>query len=119
MTLFRTGTYGEVNIPWQIGYQSGQGPASSTLGSFTPATGTVTIPHGVEKKDFNVTVCYLIYRKIKANNHYIITVIETQQFSSFKSLLFSILILYKTKWFKIFDHEHFSYCCCCSYSKVL
>ena len=56
MTLFRTGTYGPVSIPWQIGYRSGQEPGDGVLGSITPQTGTVTIPHGVDTKDFSVTV---------------------------------------------------------------
>ncbi|VDI35962.1 G-protein coupled receptor 98 [Mytilus galloprovincialis] len=59
MTLYRTGTYGPVSIPWQIGYRSGQEPGDGVLGSITPQTGTVTIPHGVDTKDFSVTVTAL------------------------------------------------------------
>ena len=63
ITLKRIGTYGTVNIPWQIGYPSGQEPATGTLGNISPQTGTVTIPHGGETKDFSITVC--IYSLVK------------------------------------------------------
>lgn len=56
MTLHREGTYGTVTVPWQIGYPSGQDPVQGSLGSITPSTGTVTIPHGMETKSFAVTV---------------------------------------------------------------
>ena len=59
LTLTRQGLYGSLEVAWQSGYLEGEQPVGFELGIITPASGTVTIPHGTAEKNFTVQVCTL------------------------------------------------------------
>ena len=56
MTIIREGIYGTLNVPWQNGFPEGRVLAGFTEGSVVPASGSVTIPHGMDEKNFTVQV---------------------------------------------------------------
>ena len=58
ITLSRVGLYGSINIPWRSGFPDSQLPQGFVEGDMSPVSGSVSIAHGVETKNFTVLVSY-------------------------------------------------------------
>ncbi|KAL4228132.1 hypothetical protein ACF0H5_013567 [Mactra antiquata] len=54
LTIVREGIYGTLEVPWQSGFPGGRVPASFTEGKIVPDSSSITIPHGVEEKNFTI-----------------------------------------------------------------
>lgn len=59
LTLTRQGLYGTIHVPWNSGFPSGGKPEFFTEGQITPPTGSLTIQHGIQTKNFTVSVSWL------------------------------------------------------------
>lgn len=60
--------YGTLDVSWQSGFPEGRVLAGFVEGSVVPASGSITIPHGVEEKNFTIEVHslypYILYHLI-------------------------------------------------------
>ena len=56
LNISRLGSYGMVQIDWQIGFEGANLPPRFTLGSVSPASGTVSLLNGVDSETFTVQV---------------------------------------------------------------
>ncbi|XP_041376199.1 adhesion G-protein coupled receptor V1-like [Gigantopelta aegis] len=56
LDLIRFGTYGSINVDWISGVEDTKLPSGVRNGIITPTLGTVSMPHGVETKQFTVQV---------------------------------------------------------------
>ncbi|XP_076465116.1 adhesion G-protein coupled receptor V1-like isoform X2 [Babylonia areolata] len=56
LTVVRNGVYGSVTVYWATGQPEVSLPTGVTNGYFSPASGTVRLPHGAESKNFTVQV---------------------------------------------------------------
>lgn len=59
MTVVRQGMYGTLDVSWQNGFPQGNVLAGFTQGTVVPASGKITIPHGMDEKNFTVEVIYV------------------------------------------------------------
>ena len=50
--------YGTLEVSWQGGFQQGRVLAGFVQGAITPASSSVTIPHGIDEKNFTIEVIY-------------------------------------------------------------
>ena len=56
LNISRLGSYGRVQIDWQIGFEGDNLPAGYTLGSLSPASGSASLGNGVDSYTFTVQV---------------------------------------------------------------
>lgn len=56
VTIMRQGTYGSLSVDWATGELAGSLTAGVTNGEILPASGTISVPHGVESRNFTVQV---------------------------------------------------------------
>ena len=52
----RLGSYGDIQVDWQSGYQPGGVPPGFILGTMTPQIGSIDMIHGQEEQSFRVQV---------------------------------------------------------------
>ena len=64
LTITRSGIYGSIMVDWTTGQLAASLPPGVTNGQITPATGSVSLGHGEESKNFTVQV-----RKTKVQNN--------------------------------------------------
>ena len=56
LNISRLGAYGTVQIDWQIGFEGANLPPGFTLGSLSPASGTLSLQNGVDSEMVTVQV---------------------------------------------------------------
>lgn len=67
LTLTRRGLYGTIHVPWSSGLPSGSKPEWYTEGQITRSSGSLTIQHGIQSRNFTISVgCFV---KIRFFNH--------------------------------------------------
>ena len=56
LTITRSGIYGSIIVDWTTGQLAASLPPGVTNGQITPATGSLSLGHGEESKNFTVQV---------------------------------------------------------------
>lgn len=67
LTLTRRGLYGTIHVPWGSGLPSGSKPEWYTEGQITPSSGSLTVQHGIQSRNFTISVSCFV--KIRFFNH--------------------------------------------------
>lgn len=67
LTLTRRGLYGTIHVPWGSGLPSGSKPEWYTEGQITPSSGSLTVQHGIQSRNFTISVSCFV--KIRLFNH--------------------------------------------------
>ncbi|XP_061172919.1 adhesion G-protein coupled receptor V1-like [Saccostrea echinata] len=62
LILTRRGLYGTIHVPWRSGFPSGGKPEFFTEGQITPPSGSLTMPHGIQTKNFTISVVAVLNR---------------------------------------------------------
>lgn len=63
LTLTRRGLYGTIHVPWGSGLPSGSKPEWYTEGQITPSSGSLTVQHGIQSRNFTISVsCFVKIR---------------------------------------------------------
>ena len=65
MTITRRGLYGTIHIPWSSGFPPGANPEMYSEGQITPPSGSVTIQHGIQSKNFTISVSWCSHDRFK------------------------------------------------------
>lgn len=58
VTITRRGLYGTIHIPWSSGFPPGGKPEMYSEGQITPPSGSLTIQHGIQSKNFTISVSW-------------------------------------------------------------
>lgn len=56
LTIQRLGSYGNVDVTWQMGHKPGDIPAGFMDGAVTPSTGQIRLVQGESTETFTITV---------------------------------------------------------------
>ncbi|XP_053406312.1 adhesion G-protein coupled receptor V1-like [Mercenaria mercenaria] len=56
LTVIREGMYGTLEVSWQSGFPEGRVPVDFTEGTMVPDSSSIKIPHGIDEKNFTVSL---------------------------------------------------------------
>ena len=78
LDLIRIGTYGGINVVWTAGVADADLPAGVSNGVMTPTSGTTSMPHGVDAKQFTSTYLYSELFGVSGISRYVVQHLPVQ-----------------------------------------
>lgn len=67
LTIIREGMYGTLEVSWQSGFPEGRVPVDFVEGTVVPDSSNVIIPHGIDEKNFTISVILLLFYCFKSS----------------------------------------------------